>query len=55
MREATVSALTDVDVLVMPQAEMGQGGRPDMQTLLASIGSSGNANLQAGVARRLPA
>lgn len=37
------------------QAEMGQGGRPDMQTLLASLGSSGQANLQAGVARRLPA
>jgi hypothetical protein len=37
------------------QAEMGQGGRPDMQTLLASIGSTGQANLQAGVARRLPA
>lgn len=37
------------------QAELGQGGRPDMQTLLASLGSSGQANLQAGVARRLPA
>lgn len=37
------------------QAEMGQGGRPDMQTLLASLGSSGQANLSAGVARRLPA
>jgi hypothetical protein len=37
------------------QAEMGQGGRPDMQTLLASLGSSGQANVSAGVARRLPA
>jgi hypothetical protein len=37
------------------QAEMGQGGRPDMQTLLASLGSAGQANLSAGVARRLPA
>jgi hypothetical protein len=37
------------------QAELGPGGRPDMQTLLASLGSSGQANLQAGVARRLPA
>ena len=37
------------------QAEMGQGGRPDMQTLLASLGTSGQPNLQAGVARRLPA
>lgn len=37
------------------QAEQGQGGRPDMQTLLASLGSSGQANLTAGVARRMPA
>jgi hypothetical protein len=37
------------------QAEMGQGGRPDMQTLLASLGAGGQANLSAGVARRLPA
>lgn len=36
------------------QAEMGPGGRPDLQTLLASIGSSGQPNLSAGVARRLP-
>lgn len=37
------------------QAEAGPGGRPDMQTLLASLGNSGQANLSAGVARRLPA
>lgn len=37
------------------QAEMGQGGRPDMATLLASLGSNGQANLTAGVARRIPA
>lgn len=37
------------------QAANGPGGRPDMQTLLASITSGGQANLQAGVARRLPA
>lgn len=37
------------------QAEMGQGGRPDMQTLLASLGASGQPNLSAGVTRRLPA
>lgn len=37
------------------QAEMGPGGRPDLQTLLASLTSGGQANLSAGVARRLPA
>lgn len=37
------------------QAEQGQGGRPDMQTLLASLGASGQPNLSAGVTRRLPA
>ena len=37
------------------QAEQGAGGRPDMQTLLASLGASGQANVSAGVARRLPA
>lgn len=37
------------------QAAAGPGGRPDLQTLLASLGSSGQPNLQAGVARRIPA
>lgn len=37
------------------QAEMGQGGRPDMQTLLASLGAGGQPNLSAGVARKIPA
>lgn len=36
------------------QAGMSPGGRPDMQTLLASLGASGQPNLQAGVSRRLP-
>jgi hypothetical protein len=33
---------------------MAAGGRPDLQMLLAGIGSSGQANLQANVSRRLP-
>jgi hypothetical protein len=37
------------------QAELGPGGRPDMQTLLASLGASGQPNVSAGVTRRLPA
>ncbi len=36
------------------QAEAGPGGRPDMQTLLASLGAGGQPNLSAGVQRRLP-
>ena len=36
------------------QAGMNPGGRPDMQNLLASLTGSGQANLQAGVSRRLP-
>lgn len=36
------------------QAGMAPGGRPDMQMLLAGLRSSGEANLQAGVSRRLP-
>jgi hypothetical protein len=36
------------------QAGMAAGGRPDLQMLLAGIGSSGQANLQANVSRRLP-
>lgn len=36
------------------QAGMAPGGRPDLQTLLASIGSSGQPNLSAGVQRRMP-
>ena len=34
------------------QAGMAPGGRPDMQTLLAGLSSSGSPVLQAGVARR---
>lgn len=30
------------------------GGRPDLQTLLASLGSNGQPNLSAGVSRRIP-
>lgn len=37
------------------QAEQGPGGRPDMQSLLASLTAGGQANLSAGVARRMPA
>lgn len=36
------------------QAGMPAGGRPDMQTLLASLSGSGKPNLSAGVQRRLP-
>lgn len=36
------------------QAAQGPGGKPDMQTLLASLGAGGQANLQAGVSRRVP-
>lgn len=36
------------------QAGMGPGGRPDVQTLLAGLTGRGEANLQAGVSRRLP-
>jgi len=36
------------------QSGMSPGGAPDMQTLLASMGSNGQPNLQAGVSRRLP-
>jgi hypothetical protein len=36
------------------QAGMTLGGRPDMQTLLASLTGSGKPNLSAGVQRRLP-
>ena len=36
------------------QAGMAPGGRPDMQTLLAGLTGGGQANLQAGVTRRLP-
>lgn len=36
------------------QSGMSPGGAPDMQTLLASMGSNGQPNLQAGVTRRLP-
>jgi len=36
------------------QAGMAAGGRPDLQMLLAGLGSGGQANLQANVSRRLP-
>lgn len=36
------------------QQGMAPGGRPDLQTLMASIGRGGEPNLQAGVSRRLP-
>jgi hypothetical protein len=34
--------------------QIAPGGRPDVQTLLASLSAGGQPNLQAGVARRLP-
>lgn len=34
--------------------QIAPGGRPDMQTLLASLGSGGQANLQAGVMKKIP-
>lgn len=37
------------------QAGMGQGGRPDLQTLLAGLTSSGQPNLTASVKRSVPA
>ena len=37
------------------QAQMGPGGRPDVQTLLAGIGAGGRPNLSAAVQRRIPA
>ena len=37
------------------QATMGPGGRPDLQVLLAQLGSNGNPNLQATLSRRMPA
>ena len=36
------------------QAGMGAGGRPDLQMLMASLGSNGQPNMTAGVSRRLP-
>ena len=36
------------------QAGMPAGGRPDLQMLLAGLGSNGQANLQASISRRLP-
>ena len=36
------------------QAGMAPGGRPDLQTLFASMGSNGQPNLSAGVTRRQP-
>ena len=36
------------------QAGMAAGGRPDLQMLMASLGRGGEANLTAGVSRRLP-
>jgi hypothetical protein len=37
------------------QEGMGAGGAPDLQMLLAGLTSSGGANLQANISRRLPA
>ena len=34
--------------------QIAPGGRPDMQTLLASLGSGGTPNLQAGVVKKIP-
>jgi hypothetical protein len=34
--------------------QIAPGGRPDVQSLLASLGARGEPNLQATVARRLP-
>jgi len=36
------------------QAGMPAGGRPDLQMLLAGLGSGGQANLQANISRRMP-
>jgi hypothetical protein len=36
------------------QAGMAPGGRPTLQTLMASVGSNGQADLRAGVRRNLP-
>jgi hypothetical protein len=36
------------------QQGMGPGGRPDLNVLLASLGSRGEPNLTAGVSRRIP-
>jgi hypothetical protein len=36
------------------QAGMAPGGRPDLQTLLAALGSNGKPQLSAGVSRRIP-
>ena len=36
------------------QAGMAPGGRPDLQMLMASLGRGGEANLSAGISRRLP-
>lgn len=37
------------------QAQMGPGGKPDLMTLLASLGSNGRPNMSAGVKRSVPA
>ncbi len=37
------------------QEQMGAGGSPDLQMLLAGLTNGGNANLQANISRRLPA
>jgi hypothetical protein len=37
------------------QAQMGPGGKPDLQTMLASLSSSGRPNLSASVKRSVPA
>lgn len=50
------SALTGAPMGVAPgQAQMGPGGRPPLQDLLAGLTSSGAADLGASVRRRIPA
>jgi hypothetical protein len=50
------SALTGAPMGVAPgQAGMGPGGRPDLQTLLAGLSSSGAPDLRASVKRSVPA
>lgn len=51
-----ISPTTGSPMGVAPgQAQLGPGGRPDLQTLLASLGSNGQPDLRASVQRRVPA
>lgn len=50
------SALTGAPMGIAPgQAELGPGGRPDLQQLLAGLSSSGKPDLRASVRRSVPA